>query len=113
MAARRIVEQARTLQNHTIQYLTAISSGSGGGERSLLSDDDVVVTHVTLRGSSRVFFCMESNGTIGSTWKQSEQREIPKWAVLLLVLAVVAILLLVFAEVLLGGLMVSSLFTSK
>ena len=43
MASRRIVEQARTLQNHTIQYVTAISGGLGGGERSLLSDDDVVV----------------------------------------------------------------------
>jgi hypothetical protein len=46
MAVRRIVEQARTLQNHTILYLTAIPGGLGGGEQSLLSDDDVVVTHV-------------------------------------------------------------------
>jgi len=79
--------------------VNAISGGSGGGEGSLLLDDDAVVTHMTSWGSSGVFFCLESNGTIGSTWKQSEQREIAKWAILLLVLAVVAILLLVFAEV--------------
>ena len=48
MASQRIVEQARTRQNHMIQYVTAISSGLGGGERSSLSDDDVVVTNVTL-----------------------------------------------------------------
>ena len=39
------------------------------------------------------------NGTIGSTWKQSEQSDIAQWAILLLILAVVAILLLVFAVV--------------
>ena len=44
-------------------------------------------------------FCVTWNGAIGSTWKQSEQREIAKWAILLLVLAVVAILLLVIAVV--------------
>ena len=42
---------------------------------------------------------MELNGTIGSTWKQLEEREITKRAILLLALAVVAILLLVFAVV--------------
>ena len=99
MSVQCAVEQARTLQNCTIQYLTAISGGPGGVELSLLLNDDVVVTHVTLWGSARVFFCVELNGTIGSTWKQLEQREIAKWAILLLVLAVVAILLLVFAEV--------------
>jgi hypothetical protein len=42
---------------------------------------------------------MELNGAIGSVWKQLEQREIAKWAILMLVLAVVAILLPVFAVV--------------
>jgi hypothetical protein len=46
---------------------------------------------------------MELNGTMGSTWKQSEQREITKCAILLLVLAVKAILLIAFAVVF-GGL---------
>jgi hypothetical protein len=50
-------------------------------------------------GLSRVFFCVEFNGAISSTWKQLEHGEIAKWAILLLVLAVAAILLLVFAVV--------------
>ena len=43
MASRHIIGQARTLKKRTIQYVTAISGGPDGGERSLLSDDDVVV----------------------------------------------------------------------
>ena len=50
-------------------------------------------------GLSRVFFCVEFNGAISSTWKQLEHGEIAKWAILLLVFAVAAILLLVFAVV--------------
>ena len=54
---------------------------------------------ILIVGVYKVFFCVELNGTIGSTWKQWELREIVNWAILLLILAVVAILLLILAVV--------------
>ncbi len=50
-------------------------------------------------GASRSFFSEEFNGVVGLTWRIREHGDFTKRAVLLLVLAEVAILLLVFAEV--------------